>query len=116
MNAGGLLILTAALLFLFIGYPAWFFAQRAQLSFNGFNLGGINGSGQIPDFPQLPRLIDPDTPREVFTRTGNDGHRYELVFSDEFNRDGRTFWPGDDPFWEATDYHYWCALTVRTLI
>lgn len=31
----------------------------------------------------------------------------ELVFSDEFNTDGRTFYPGDDPFWEAVDLHYW---------
>jgi beta-glucanase (GH16 family) len=57
----------------------------------------------------MPRLIDPDTPRELYTRTGNDGKRYDLVFSDEFNTDGRTFWPGDDPFWEAMDFHYWCV-------
>jgi hypothetical protein len=25
------------------------------------------------------------------------------VFSDEFNKDKRTFKPGDDPFWEAVD-------------
>ena len=31
----------------------------------------------------------------------------ELVFSDEFNQDGRTFYPGDDPYWEAADMHYW---------
>ena len=31
---------------------------------------------------------------------------YELVFSDEFNKDGRTFYPGDDPFWEAVDLWY----------
>jgi hypothetical protein len=30
-----------------------------------------------------------------------------LVFSDEFNTDGRTFYPGDDPYWEAVDLHYW---------
>lgn len=30
-----------------------------------------------------------------------------LVFSDEFETDGRTFYPGDDPFWEAVDLHYW---------
>jgi hypothetical protein len=24
----------------------------------------------------------------------------KLVFSDEFNTDGRTFYPGDDPFWK----------------
>jgi beta-glucanase (GH16 family) len=32
-----------------------------------------------------------------------------LVFSDEFNTDGRTFWPGDDPFWEAENLHYWAT-------
>lgn len=50
----------------------------------------------------------------------------ELVFSDEFNTDGRTFYPGgsfpsihssapnfiellfiDDPYWEAVDLYYW---------
>jgi hypothetical protein len=31
----------------------------------------------------------------------------KLVFSDEFNTDGRTFYPGDDPYWEAEDLHYW---------
>ena len=29
------------------------------------------------------------------------------MFSDEFNVDGRTFYPGDDPHWEAVDLHYW---------
>jgi len=33
----------------------------------------------------------------AYTRQGFDGEEYELVFSDEFNTDGRTFWPGDDP-------------------
>jgi beta-glucanase (GH16 family) len=31
----------------------------------------------------------------------------QLVFSDEFNVEGRTFYPGDDPYWEAADLHYW---------
>lgn len=30
----------------------------------------------------------------------------ELVFSDEFNVEGRTFYPGDDPYWEASDLWY----------
>ena len=55
---------------------------------------------------QLPQLIDPDTPEDAKTRTGYDGQPYELVFSDEFNIDGRTFYPGDDPFWEASDIWY----------
>ena len=36
-------------------------------------------------------------------------HQLQLVFSDEFNTDGRTFYPGDDPFWEAVDLHYWAV-------
>lgn len=58
-------------------------------------------------------LIDPDTPRSAYTKKSlEDGTEMELVFSDEFNTDGRTFWPGDDPFWEAADIHYWvrCEL------
>ncbi len=35
-----------------------------------------------------------------------------LVFSDEFNVDGRSFYPGDDPYWEAEDYHYWVGIGI----
>ncbi|GAA6014692.1 hypothetical protein JCM11491_000195 [Sporobolomyces phaffii] len=72
----------------------------------GWGLGGINGSGQVPAV-RVPGLIDPDTPEDERTRVGFDGEVYSLVFSDEFNLDGRTFWPGDDPFWEAVDLRYW---------
>ena len=33
-----------------------------------------------------------------------------LVFSDEFNTDGRTFYPGEDPYWESEDLHYWVRI------
>ncbi|EIW68811.1 hypothetical protein TREMEDRAFT_69207 [Tremella mesenterica DSM 1558] len=72
----------------------------------GYNLGGINGSGQYP-YTGLPTLIDPETPMDVYKRTGSDGEEWNLVFSDEFNKDGRTFYNGDDPFFEAVDLHYW---------
>lgn len=54
----------------------------------------------MPDIPNLPSLIDRDTPAEIRNgiRTGFNGRKYQLAFSDEFNRDGRTFYPGDDPF------------------
>ena len=35
-----------------------------------------------------------------------DGTDWELVFSDEFEKEGRTFWPGDDPFWEGGNFYY----------
>ena len=53
-------------------------------------------------------LVDLDTPKEVYTKQDYvTGKTWELVFSDEFNTDGRTFYPGDDPYWEAVDLHYW---------
>jgi hypothetical protein len=53
-------------------------------------------------------LIDLDTPHNVHTKTAYTANQQmQLVFSDEFNVDGRTFYPGDDPYWEAVDLHYW---------
>ena len=76
--------------------------------------GGINGSGQIPDLA-IPLLIDKDTPTNVYTRTGHDGRKYALIFSDEFEQEQRTFYPGDDPYWEAVDFHYWCVFASTSL-
>ena len=51
-------------------------------------------------------LIDPDTPSSAKTKTAPDGTKLQLVFSDEFNTDGRTFYPGDDPYFQAVDLWY----------
>lgn len=40
------------------------------------------------------------------TRKAKDGSDWKLVFSDEFNAAGRTFYDGDDQFWTAPDIHY----------
>lgn len=77
------------------------------LCLGGWGLGGINSSGQVPIIAGLPLLVDKDTPEDARSRIGFDGETYNLVFSDEFGTEGRTFWPGDDPFWEAVDLHYW---------
>lgn len=53
-------------------------------------------------------LVDLETPKDALIRTSiRDGSDMILVFSDEFNTEGRTFYPGDDPYWEAEDLHYW---------
>ena len=54
-------------------------------------------------------LIDLETPSDLYNIPSYHDHTQELqlVFSDEFNTDGRTFYPGDDPYWEAVDLHYW---------
>lgn len=107
MNLGCLFILAAALITLFAGFPilSWFL-KRSYDTLGGYNIGGINATGQVPQ--TLFRLIDADTPESAMTYTSiEDGIEWQLVFSDEFETEGRSFYPGDDPFWEAVDLHYW---------
>ncbi|KAJ3552544.1 hypothetical protein NM688_g4097 [Phlebia brevispora] len=106
LNIGVLVILIAALLTLFVCYPVLtFYRNNARnLAIDG-NIR-VNATGQATELFQMPDLVDPDTPDSVKTRTGFDGEKYELVFSDEFNRPNRTFYPGDDPYWEAVDLWY----------
>lgn len=106
-NVCTLLFLVVGLVALFAGYPIIsHFEKNNNQSKSGFNLGGTNGSGQVPDLP-LFSLIDKDTPQSALSRVSPaDGNSYHLVFSDEFEQEGRTFWPGDDPFWEAMELYY----------
>ncbi|KAF8891507.1 glycoside hydrolase family 16 protein [Mucidula mucida] len=107
-NLGCMLILAAGLITLFAGYPVITYFQTSTPSKNGgFNLGGINGTGQVPSIGNWG-LIDMDTPESAYTTVSYEsGDEMQLVFSDEFNTDGRTFYPGEDPYWEAVDLHYW---------
>lgn len=122
-NGITLFVLLSGFVVLFAGYPIidsyWRKASNAN-SPPGFNLGGLNSSGQVPEIPHFPDLIDPDTDPVVRNtpHKGYDGNDWKLVFSDEFNKDGRTFYPGDDPFWTAVDIHYWptkCVPLLRPL-
>ncbi|KAJ7684422.1 glycoside hydrolase family 16 protein [Mycena polygramma] len=106
-NVIALLILFGGLLMLFAGLPILIHFEHPGPRIVGFNLGGINGTGQVPELTKFPKLIDDDTPSDAYKYTGSDGKKYNLVFSDEFNIDGRSFYPGDDPYWEAVDFHYW---------
>ncbi|TRM64168.1 glycoside hydrolase family 16 protein [Schizophyllum amplum] len=106
VNFGALLILVCGLLMLFLGYPMYYEFGHPRVAYSGYNLGGINGSGQVPDL-NMKLLVDGDTPDDAQSRTGTDGHQYNLVFSDEFEQDYRTFNAGDDPYWEAVDLQYW---------
>lgn len=107
-NVGFLVVLLVGIIMLFAGYPI-IAATTGSSSGNlgASNIGGTNSTGQVASFTGMPSLIDADTDASVYTRTGSDGKEYNLVFSDEFNSDGRTFWPGDDPYWEAVNLNYW---------
>lgn len=104
-NVSALFILCCGLLTLFGAYPIIDALTRNPPDSNGFN--SVNGTGQINKLPNFPAIVDDATPTDAWTRVGADGKSYHIVFSDEFNRDGRTFYPGDDPYWEAVDLHYW---------
>lgn len=108
-NLGCLAILCAGIVTLFAGYPLITYFTKKPVSTNGgFNLGGINASGQVPSIPGNWGLVDIHTPDDAKTYVDlQTGKNWQLIFSDEFNEDGRTFYPGDDPYWEAVDLHYW---------
>ncbi|KAJ7489436.1 beta-glucan synthesis-associated [Mycena latifolia] len=105
-NIGCLIILSLALLALFIGYPVITFVKKTFLSVDTTS-SIVNATGQVASIGNFG-LIDLDTPSDAYTITSlYSGKQMQLVFSDEFNTDGRTFYPGDDPYWEAVDLHYW---------
>lgn len=96
-------------------YPLITYFTKPKLSYlGGFNLGGINASGQVPEIPGNWGLVDKDTPEDVRTKVDYvTGQTWQLVFSDEFNTEGRSFYPGDDPYWEAVDLHYWATNNLE---
>ncbi|KIP11409.1 glycoside hydrolase family 16 protein [Phlebiopsis gigantea 11061_1 CR5-6] len=108
-NLGCLAVLVTGLVALFAGYPIIsHFTKHKQSTLGGFNLGGINSTGQVPTMAGNWGLVDVDTPKEAYTKADYiNGKDWQLIWSDEFNTEGRSFYPGDDPFWEAVDLHYW---------
>ncbi|KAK0234993.1 glycoside hydrolase family 16 protein [Armillaria nabsnona] len=111
-NVGCLGILVLGLLTLFIVYPILKYMNDHNKS-TGTPLGAdasgkASTSCHVPEIPGNFGLIDLDTPKDAYTiKSWRDGREFQLVFSDEFEQDGRSFYPGDDPYWEAVDFHYW---------
>jgi beta-glucanase (GH16 family) len=63
----------------------------------------------VTSIPNFFAVIDPETPKSAYNNSSvtDSSTEWVLVFSDEFNTDNRSFYPGDDPYWEAMDLHYW---------
>ncbi|EIM83185.1 glycoside hydrolase family 16 protein [Stereum hirsutum FP-91666 SS1] len=100
-NLGCLVIMILAVVMLFAGYPV---LSHFDLTAGPPTLSAtfLNATSQYPG------LIDTDTPSWAYTKTSwHDGSELQLVFSDEFEKEGRTFSEGDDPYWEAVNLHYW---------
>lgn len=102
LNVIAVALVLLGILMLFAGYPLldhYLHDHKMPLQ--------LNSSGQVGSLPSLRAMVDPDTPQQAYNWASQmDGTEYKLVFSDEFEQEGRTFWPGDDPFWEAVDIYY----------
>ena len=110
-NVSTMILLVLAVLMLFLGYPVLHTVSTEHADHDrAMSLGrDANNVPKLQNMNSLrTSLIDPDTPMDVRNRTRyRDGKPMVLVFSDEFNQDGRSFYPGEDPFWQAEDLHYW---------
>ncbi|SMN18081.1 similar to Saccharomyces cerevisiae YGR143W SKN1 Protein involved in sphingolipid biosynthesis [Maudiozyma saulgeensis] len=117
----GILVLLAAGICVFVILPALTFTGAVQHKDPVEGTGGHSSSSSSSSsnskeiltnykYPTLAairtNLVDPDTPTAAKTRKAKDGSSWKLVFSDEFNAEGRTFYDGDDQFWTAPDIHY----------
>nr|GAT60377.1 predicted protein [Mycena chlorophos] len=105
-NIGCIAILATVLIALFLGYPVTYHFTHSDTATTRSAL--VNSTGQVASIGNFG-LIDLDTPKEMYNIYSyhDSSQEMQLVFSDEFNVDGRTFYPGDDPYWEAVDLHYW---------
>lgn len=108
VNVGGLTFLTLGLLVLFIGYPILTFVRKYTDPPDPCKSNpDCIGNGRVPLLKNTrTNLIDPDTPKSAHTKKAADGSTLHLTFSDEFNTDGRSFYPGDDPYFQAMDIWY----------
>ncbi|KAK3834141.1 MAG: beta-glucan synthesis-associated, partial [Linnemannia gamsii] len=109
VNISSMLLILCGLILLILGYPI---AQHQQHQHGGVAGSGLLGllsktSASTVQKASSPRtaamMVDPDTPEEKKMTVAKDGQPWDLVFSDEFNQDGRGFGLGQDPHWEAVD-------------
>ncbi|KAL4876052.1 beta-1,6 glucan synthetase [Aspergillus karnatakaensis] len=110
INVGGLILLTIGFLVLFIGYPVVTAMKGLEKPHHTNCVPGDTLCLDVGDRPLLFNLrrglIDPDTPESAHSMKAEDGKELQLVFSDEFNTPGRTFYDGDDPYYQAVDIWY----------
>ncbi|KAL3474374.1 putative beta-1,6 glucan synthetase [Aspergillus californicus] len=110
VNVGGLVLLTIGFLILFIGYPVVTAMGGFKKAHPAHCEAGDTLCLDVGDRPLLSNLrtglIDPDTPESAHTKKSADGKEWKLVFSDEFNTPNRTFYDGDDPYYQAVDIWY----------
>ncbi|KAJ7020055.1 beta-glucan synthesis-associated [Mycena alexandri] len=99
-----LLIIVAAA----VAYPLSRHFMNKSKAGNNTSAASALTNANLPNISSWA-LIDVATPKEAHTIPSyhDPTKNMQLVFSDEFETDGRSFYPGDDPYWEAVNLHYW---------
>lgn len=101
-NVLGITALASLLFGIFAGLPLLDYFTSRSLGITSrvkFGTTSTNSTGQQGAVDGFDGLVDMDTPKDAYNEKSFDGDDMVLIFSDEFNKDGRTFYPGDDPFW-----------------
>ncbi|KAI9615640.1 hypothetical protein H4Q26_011582 [Puccinia striiformis f. sp. tritici PST-130] len=80
----------SGLIGLFALYPILTYVLKRGPTALGWNIGGVNGTGQFPDIPNLPRLIDLTTPDNVKSRTAVDLHYWQTTNFEWYDPDAVT--------------------------
>ncbi|KAH8811835.1 glycoside hydrolase family 16 protein [Xylogone sp. PMI_703] len=108
VNVGGLAFIVLGVLALFIAYPALTFARKViDKQPDPCDSDPMCLTSKAPLLKNVRQgLIDPKTPDSALTKKSKDGTEWKLVFSDEFETDGRTFYDGDDPYFQGVDIWY----------
>ncbi|KAF7300811.1 GH16 domain-containing protein [Mycena kentingensis (nom. inval.)] len=118
-NLGCLAVLAVLLIGLFLGVPLGlhFHNQNEQAAAASAAAAATPASALPSPVSAIANwgMIDVDTPEEFHTIQSyhDPTQELELVFSDEFETEGRSFYPGDDPYWEAVDLHYWSTSDLE---
>ncbi|KAI9500235.1 hypothetical protein GGI25_001170 [Coemansia spiralis] len=115
-NVVTLFIILIVLLFVFIGLPVlshfdWGHKHtHTTAPVSDYDLAlhelALNYTSVGQALDPKSALVDSDSPQGL-TWTSVESKVWKLVFSDEFNKDGRTFAAGEDANWEAVDLWYW---------
>eukprot|EP00644_Phytophthora_capsici_P003446 jgi/Phyca11/528553/estExt2_fgenesh1_pm.C_PHYCAscaffold_310025 len=66
-------------------------------------LAAKNSTTTYPTKSGIRTWVDPDTPKDRYVYTSSRGRRWDLVMSDEFNVDNRSFRAGDDHMWTSLE-------------
>jgi beta-glucanase (GH16 family) len=100
----GVVCLVAAAMLVFVMLPVLTYSNVTHPPLT--ELYEVLTAYKYPLLSALRPLVDPDTPQSARLHTSRSGAAWPLVFSDEFAAEGRTFYDGDDQFWQAVDLWY----------